>query len=432
MASARTFPFAITSVLLLAGCYYGDLSVHGKTCSNRAGSERPCPQGHICVESPVPPQGGLEGICYEATSAPTCPEGNTFCTKDETRDIDWVEKCLDDGHSSMMETNCKEFDDPPRTCNPDSALCTQACPEGEKDCPAGHTCDMGTWLCRPFEPCDADCAPGPKEEAITSDPTSLDCFGIVTDPGQQTQCTMTGRVYFFPLKRSKDTVGLQATLRPNGDPDTSLKTCTIFEDRCNTDPNPDAPCGYYQFTDVDTNRTYDLEISQPGQGYSGDPIATTIQAGITVRTDQLENGTTFYLSLNVMTADTYTSYTTSLIDNYDTRRGLLLGRVLDCGDSDGTDRKAIGNATVGLAADPVPPGRMYYFPDSLVLAPDPSLSATTVKGYYAAVGVPACRNQVGFSAREVSELFLGAVHFTMRPGYTVIIDNPHPKDMPYP
>ena len=430
MVSVRTVLFAITSALLLAGCYYGDLSVHGKKCSNRAGSQRPCPPGYVCVESPTPPQGGLEGICYESSSAPACPVGRTFCTKDENRGIDWVEKCQSDGHSSTMETNCKDFDNPPLTCNPDTGLCAQACPEGEKDCPAGQTCDMGTWLCRPFEPCDADCAPDPTKEAVTSDPTSLDCFGIVTDPGPQTQCTLTGLVYFFPMKRSVET-GLLVTLRPNGDPDTALGTSTVYQYRCNTNPNPEDPCGYYQFNGIDTNRTYDLEISQPAQGYSGDPIVTTVHAGITVRTDRLENGS-IYRSLNAMTSDTYASYTASLIENYDTRRGLLFGRVLDCGESDGEDRRAIGNATVGLAADPVPPGRMLYFPDKLVLAPDPTLSATTVKGYYAAVGVPACRNQVGFSAREVSELFLGAVHFTMRPGYAIFIDNPHPKDMPYP
>ena len=431
MIFTRIVLFA-ASALLLAGCYYGDLSVHGKKCSNRAGSERPCPRGYVCVERPAPPQGGQEGICYDSASAPACPQGHTFCTKDEQHNIDWVEKCLDDGYSSTMEADCRGFEDPPLTCNPDSALCARACPGGEQDCPTESTCDTGTWQCHPFKPCDADCAPDPKQEAITSDPTSLDCFGVVTDPGQQTQCTLAGRVSFFPLKRSEGTIGLQVTLRPNGDPDTSLKSTTVFQDRCNTDPNPEAPCGYYEFTDVDTNRTYDLEISQPAQGYSGDPIVTTVQAGITVRTDQQLTNGTFDLSLNAMAADTYDSYTASLIDNYDSRRGLLIGRVLDCGSSDGINRRTIGNATVGLAADPVPPGRMYYFPDRLVLAPDPSLSATTTKGYYAAVGVPACRNQVGFSAREVSELFLGAVHFTMRPGYTVIIDNPHPKDMPYP
>lgn len=427
MVLLRAALFA-ASGLLLAGCYYGDLSVHGKRCSNRAGSQRPCPPGYLCVESPTPPSGGLEGICYEASSAPACPQGTSFCNKDEQHNIDWVERCQNDGHSSVMETDCRGFEDPPLTCNPDTALCARACRGGEADCPAGSTCDTGTWLCRPFEPCDADCAPDPQEN---TDATSLDCFGVVTDPGHQTQCTLTGRVYFFPIKRSEETVGLQVTLRPSGDPDTPLKSTTVFQDRCNTEPDPEAPCGYFEFTEVDTNQTYDLEVRQPEQGYSGDPIVTTVQAGITVRTDRLTNGN-FYLSLNAMTADTYASYTSSLIEGYDSRRGLLIGRVLDCGRSDGTDRRAVGNATVGLAADPVPPGRMFYFPDSLVLAPDPELSATTKKGYYAAVGVPACRNQVGFSAKDVSELFLGAVHFTMRPGYTLIIDNPHPKDMPYP
>jgi hypothetical protein len=404
--------------------------VHGKRCSNRPGSEHPCPTGLVCVESPVPPSGDLEGICYEASSAVPCPKGTTFCTKNASQGIDWVVKCQDDGYSSTVDTDCAEFD-PPLTCNADSALCAQTCPEGENDCPADHTCDTGTWLCRPFAPCNAACAPDPQNEAVTSDPTSLDCFGVVTDPGTQVQATIRGRVYFFPTKNSKDTVGLQVLLHPNGDPDTALKTCTVFEDRCDTFPDPDAPCGYYEFTEVDTNRTYDLEIRQPQEGYTGDPIATTVQAGITVRSDRLDAGM-FSLSLNAMSAQSYSSYTTSLVDNYDARRGLLIGRVLDCGDSQGDGRLPIGNATVGLAADPVSPGRMYYFPNRDVLAPDPSLSATTVKGYYVAVGVPACRNQVGFSAREVSELFLGAVNFTMRPGYVVIIDNPHPMHMPYP
>ncbi len=429
MVFLRTVLLA-ASGLLLWGCYYGDLSVHGKRCSNREGSQRPCPSGYVCVERPTPPSGGLEGTCYEASSAPACPLGTSFCITDELHDIDWVEKCQNDGHSSVMEVDCREFEDPPMTCNPDTARCARACPGGEADCPSGSTCDTGTWLCRPFEPCDSECAPDPQEDAVTNDPTSLDCFGVVTDPGQQIQATLTGRVYLFPIKGSADTAGLQVTLRPNGDPLTSLQTCTVFIDRCNTEPEPDADCGYFEFTGVDTNRTYDLEISQPDEGYSGEPIVTTVQAGITVRTDRLSEGN-FYLSLNAMTADTYASYTSSLIEDYDDRRGLLIGRVLDCGRSDGTDRRTIGNATVGLAAGPVSPGRMFYFPDKSVLAPEPSLSATTKKGYYAAVGVPACRNQVGFSAKDVSEIFLGAVHFTMRPGYAVIIDNPHPKDMPY-
>ena len=427
MITARAIFLVLISAPLIAGCYYGDLSVHGKKCSNQAGDQHSCPSGYVCVETPTPPNGALDGTCYKESSAPTCPEGKSFCTKNS--DVDWVEKCSNDGHSSVMETNCKDFDNPPLTCNPDTALCAQACPEGEKDCPAGHTCDAGTWLCRPFEPCDTECAPDPKEEAIIADPTSLDCFIIVTDPGAQTQCTLTGLVYFFPLKNSKGTEHLRVTLRPNGDPDTELSTTTVFKDSCST--NPEEECGYYEFTNVDTNRTYDLEISQPEQGYSGDPIVTSVRAGITVRSDRCGTGT-YSLALNAMTVDTYNSYTSSLIDNYDTRRGLLFGRVLDCGDSDGDNRKAIGNATVGLAAEPVPPGRMFYFPDSLVLAPDPGLTATTVKGYYAAVGVPACRNQVGFSAYDNGELFLGAVHFTMRPGYAVFIDNPHPDHMPYP
>jgi hypothetical protein len=255
----------------------------------------------------------------------------------------------------------------------------------------------------------------------------MDCFDaeyIIPDPDPAT-CTLTGRVYMFPIKNSLDTVGLEVVLRPAGDPDAEIKKTTVYQTPCITIPGD---CGNYELLNVDTNRIYDVEVRMPEEGWTGDAVTRTIHAGVTIRSDRLDNDT-FPLSLNAMATSTYQSYTSGLIENYNHDiRGLLIGRVLDCGLSDGKERQPLANVKVGLAVPAVAPGRIYYFPERGVLAPEPSLETTTNKGYYAVVGVPACRNQVEFAARQVSRLDLGRVSFTMRPSVAVIIDSPHPLD----
>ena len=423
MTLRRSTPALFLAALLLGGCYYGDLTVHGKKCSNQSGSERTCPGGLVCVEHPIT-KSTVEGFCIEEGSALTC-QAPTFCNSDEN----WIEECQPDGYSTRVREDC---DDTSLTCNPDTALCAHTCEDSDMDCPQTgeeQTCDVGTKLCRPFEEC-VRCAQTPGQDVSSPSTPKLDCYNdpILQPPADPATCNLTGRVYMFPLKNSVQTVGLEVVLRPAGDPETQVADTTVFETQCGTMPDPQAPCGNFEFLDVPTNRAYDLEIRQP-DGWEGDPVTPTFRAGVVLRADRCQAGT-FSLSLNVMPESTYQSYTTGLIDNYNhSERGLLIGRVLDCGTSLGEERQPLGNVKVGLANPPAPPGRIYYFPEGTVLAPDPSLSTTTTKGYYAVVGVPACRNQVEFAARQVSRLDLGIVSFTMRPAVAVIIDSPHPLDM---
>jgi len=414
---------AIWTALLLAGCYYGDLSVHGKKCSNQPGAERACPGGLVCVESPDEFK-SIQGKCIDEGSAVTC-RAAAFCS-----DLgNWVEECQSDGYSTAVKEDCDESS---LTCNPDTALCAHSCEDSDMDCPQTgevQTCDVGTQLCRPYKDC-VRCAATPDSDVTSPSTPKLDCFNdpVLQPPTDPATCNLTGRVYMFPMKSSVETVGLKVILRPAGDPDTTVADTTVFETQCGTMPDPTAPCGNFEFLDVPTNRTYDLEIRQP-DGWEGDPVTATFRAGVVLRSDRCQAGT-YSLSLNAMPTDTYQSYTSGLIGNYDHAiRGLLIGRVLDCGTSLGEERQPLGNVKVGLSNPPTAPGRIYYFPDRTVLAPDASLTTTTNKGYYAAVGVPACRNQVEFAARQITRLDLGTVPFTMRPGAAVIIDSPHPLDM---
>jgi hypothetical protein len=424
MTPRRSTPIWLLAALLLAGCYYGDLTVHGKYCSNQAGSVRECPGGLICVESPIS-RNEVRGLCIEEGTALTC-QAPTFCNTQEN----WIEECQDDGYSTKVKENCE---DDTLTCNPDTALCAHSCVDSDMDCPQTdevQTCDVGTTLCRPFEECDK-CATTPGQDVTSPSAPKLDCFNdpVLQPPTDPTTCNLTGRVYMFPMKSSVQTVGLQVILRPAGDPDTTVADTTVFETQCGTMPDPTAPCGNFEFLDVPTNQTYDLEIRQP-DGWEGDAVTPTFRASVILRADRCGTGT-YSLSLNVMPTSTYQSYTSGLIDDeaYHSNRGLLIGRVLDCGTSLGDERQPLGNVKVGLSNPPTPPGRIYYFPEGTVLVPEPSLTTTTNKGYYAVVGVPACRNQLEFAARQVSRLDLGVVSFTMRPGVAIIIDSPHPLDM---
>jgi hypothetical protein len=412
---------ALCAVPFGAGCYYGDLTVHGKNCSNQPGEERTCPGGLICVESPIS-RTEVRGLCIEEGTALTC-QAPTFCNTNEN----WIEECQADGYSTRVKEDCA---DSSLQCNPDTALCAHSCEDSDMDCPQTdgvQTCDVGTKLCRPFEECDK-CATTPGEDVTAPSAPKLDCFNdpVQPPPTDPTTCNLTGRVNMFPMKNSLQTVGLQVILRPAGDPDTTVADTTVFETPCVTMPGN---CGNFEFLDVPTNQAYDLEIRQP-DGWVGDPVTPTFRAGVVLRANRCVDGL-FSISLNVMPVSTYQSYTSGLIDDeaYLSKRGLLIGRVLDCGTSLGEERQPLGNVKVGLTNSPTPPGRIYYFPDGPVLAPDASLSTTTTKGYYAVVGVPSCRNQIEFAARQVSRLDLGVVSFTMRPGVAIIIDTPHPLDM---
>jgi len=425
MARCSTSATWFLTALMLAGCYYGDLSVHGKKCSNQAGDQRTCPGGFVCVEHPVS-KTSVEGFCIAAGSAISC-QAPKFCNTQEN----WVEECQSDGYSTRVEEDC---DDSSLQCNPDTAQCARSCVDSDMDCPQTgeeQTCDLGTLLCRPFEEC-VRCAPNADQD-VTATPSApkLDCFkrAIGEPPVDPATCTITGRVYMFPLKNSRLTEDLEVILHPAGDPVAVVADTTVFITDCGTMPDPQAPCGYYEFLDVPTNQVYDLEVRQP-ENWEGDPVTPTVRAGVTLRADRCQAGT-FSLSLNVMPTSTYQSYTSGLIDDYNhSVRGLLIGRVLDCGTSLGEERQPLGNVKVGLAIPPASPGRIYYFPEGTVLAPDPGLSATTTKGYYAVVGVPACRNQVEFAAKEQGDrLDLGIASFTMRPSIAIIIDSHHPLDM---
>jgi hypothetical protein len=417
-------PIWLLAALLLAGCYYGDLTVHGKYCSNQSGAERTCPGGYVCVETPDEYK-SIQGKCIDESSAALC-RAPAWCS-----DLgNWVEECQADGYSARVKDDCDEAS---LTCNTDTALCAHSCTDSDMDCPQTdevQTCDVGTTLCRPYKDC-VRCAATPGEEVTAPSAPKLDCFNdpVLEPPVDPATCNLTGRVYMFPMKSSVQTVGLQVVLRPAGDPDTTVADTTVFETQCGTMPDPTAPCGNFEFLDVPTNQIYDLEIRQP-DGWEGDPVTPTFRAGVVLRADRCGTGT-YSLSLNVMPASTYQSYTSGLIDNdeYHSKRGLLIGRVLDCGTSLGEERQPLGNVKVGLSNPPTPPGRIYYFPEGPILAPDASLTTTTTKGYYAVVGVPACRNQVEFAAKQVSRLDLGVVSFTMRPGVAIIIDSPLPLDM---
>ena len=412
------------AALFLTGCYYGDLTVHGKKCSNQSGSERACPGGLICVESPDEYK-TIQGKCIDESSAAPC-QAQSFCNERGN----WVEECQADGYSTRVREDCSDSE---LQCNVDTALCAHSCEDSDMDCPQTdgvQTCDVGTKLCRPFEECDK-CASTPGEDVIAPTTPKLDCYNdpVQTPPTDPTTCNLTGRVYMFPIKNSELTEDLEVVLHPAGDPETVVADTTVYITDCGTMPDPQAPCGYYEFLDVPTNQAYDIEVRQP-ENWEDDPVTPTFRAGVVLRADRCQSGT-YSLSLNVMPADTYQSYTSGLIadEAYHSKRGLLIGRVLDCGTSLGEERQPLGNVRVGLSNPPSPPGRFYYFPEGPVLAPDASLSTTTNKGYYAVVGVPACRNQVEFAAREFDRLDLGVVSFTMRPQVAIIIDSPHPLDM---
>ncbi len=404
------------TLLCLLACTYGDLGLQGKLCD----ADNPCPGDLLCVE--VPDSAGTRiGQCYTKTDAPACAPGERSCSDT----AEWVEICDADGHSRSVHEVCTDD----RECNPDTLSCAHACAE-DSDCDQGETCDLGTLLCRPYSECRPQECQGlcvgdacvPRAAADASSPIGtpeMDCFLTPPDqpPDIPDQCEVTGRVNLFPSKdNSHLAVGLQILLLDASFPYTVLQTTEIYAGA------DDA--GYYTFPDVETNRAYLVEIPA-GVSDAGEQVVTTLNGGLHLRADLCVGGVATR-GLSAMSASNYETFTSETIDGLDEKRGLLIGRALDC---NADSRRPLGNVTVGLAIDPAPPGRVYYFADESYLFPDLSLTATTNKGYYAAAGLPACRNQVGFAARQgASDLMLGSVGFFLRPGTVVIADLPLPDE----
>jgi len=413
-------------VILVSACSYDGLAIEGKDCA----ANHPCPPGFLCVETPLSLT-EKSGSCYREDLAPSCPAAS-FCGLDNK----WVEVCID-GHSSEIETICQGEE----VCNPDTALCAKSC-ESDPDCNADlHVCDLATGLCRPYPSCtgnscpagsmcvkDTVCVPvsGDTATIVTGTP-GLDCFLLPppSPPDDPPTCDLTGRVYLFPSSGSEQTVGLKIVLRPAGDTQTETTTTLIEQD-----PNYTCggqPCGLYRLNSVATNQTYDIEI-QAGTGDLGKTVVSTVRAGIVVRADKC-NGGSQSLSLAVMSEDNFETYTEVVFSPFDPQRGLAIGWVGDCGNAQGSDRQALANVMVDFAIGPVAPGRIYYFAeDELILRPDTNLSDTTHKGYFAAAGIPATRNMIGFTAYRGGPRALGAVSFTAKPGAVVIAKLPLPAD----
>lgn len=404
-------------VALVPGCVYSDLNLDGKRCD----AATPCPDGLICVEVPDS-QTSRVGTCQFPGTAPTCQPDQARCAATGS----WIETCEPDGHSWRVSQVC-----PGETeCNQDIQDCSRACAL-EADCGALETCDLSTDLCRPLPACQAAscaglcvedvCVAQPRDSATSnSGQPELDCFLVppASPPDAPIACTLTGRVNLFPSKNTSDqALGLTVKLLDAQPPWSEFEQVLVT-------PGPDG-AGYYTFASVPTNARYLIEV-QAGTSDTGVEVVTTLNAGIHLRADGCLAGTAT-AGASVMTSETHQTYTAGTIEDLDPARGLVIGRVLDCR---AEARQPIGNVTVALGIPPVAPGRIYFFPDEPILIPDLSLGATSVKGYYAAAGVPATRNQVAFSARQgSSDLALGVVDFFLRPATVAIVDLPLPAEL---
>lgn len=396
----------VTGMLLVAGCgcTFPGLSVHGKDCNDA----HPCPEPYICVQHPVS-ETDRAGKCFRPRDAEPCP-ADRFCDTERN----WVLACDPDGYSSTFVADC---DVESETCNPDTGRCAQDCSFGNPACPGGWTCDTGLGLCRPVPGCPAnDCVPAPTAQAATSGgPAALDCFtdAVPAHTPDPPTCEVTGRVNRFPSKSgNKGTVGLTVTLFLADDPYTPVEemSATVFAD------TSDNGFGHYNLAAVPTGEVYAFVIS--GASVSGENVVTTVRANVHLRADDCVDGI-YTLGLDAVFEREYRTYTEEVVSGPDYEaRGLLIGRVADC------DGEAMSGVTVGLAAPPAAPGRVYYFAENEeILLPDLALAATSTKGTYAAAGVPACRNQVGFKALQSTTVTNpGRFDFTMRPGGVVILD----------
>jgi hypothetical protein len=373
----------------------------------------------LCVERPVSPT-AREGVCQAAETAFSCQAGELLCPSDAA--TGWVERCEASGRGSRVEQVCATG----RVCNPDAPGCAAEC-AGPGDCAEGEVCDLGTSLCRPGPACLAAdcqgaclgpaCVPAPAESASTSaGAPDLACFlsPATAPPASPGACELRGRVNLFPLEPSPDTVGLWVVLRQGEPPYPEVARVQATELQ---------GAGTYVFAGVVTNRRYLLEV-EAGALQDGTPTVASLHPGVDLRADLCLAGQ-FTRALTVMQQSRYDSYTRQLLEPWDARRGLLLGRVRDCS----LEMRAVGQATVGVSLPPVPPGRIYYFADSPMLVPDLGLQATSQKGYFAVAGLPACENAVGFRARlGLTPLELGWARFPVRPGAVTFLDLAFPAE----
>ncbi len=397
-----------------AACAYSDLDLAGKRCDAASG----CPGDLICVEVPDSPTSRV-GTCSDPAAAPTCQVGQVRCAAAGG----WLEACEADGHSWRVDRECAS----PTACNPDTLACALSC-AADADCDGDQTCDLGIDLCRPLPECeDASCAglcvgdvcvpTAPGDATGASGAPELDCFPDppLQPPASPSLCTLTGRVNLFPAKDNSDqALGLTVKLLEAAPPFAELDQALVAAEADGF--------GYYTFEGVETNARYLLQV-QAGTSEAGIEVVTTLNAPVDLRADSCQ-AQTATVGISAMPAQTYQTYTAETIEGLDDARAMVIGRVLDC---HADPRRPIGNVTVALGVPPPSPGRLYFFPDQTFLIPDLALAATSVKGYYAAVGVPATRNQIAFATRQAnSDLALGAVDFFLHPGSAAIIDLPLP------
>ncbi|MBN2494547.1 MAG: hypothetical protein JXR96_08160 [Deltaproteobacteria bacterium] len=402
-------------------CVYGDLDIGSRACNDR----HPCPSGTVCVQRPTGPS-DTHSECAAEQDAFSCTPGECLCGTDGTRS--WIERCLGDGHSTEFETRC-EGDS---RCNPDLIVCSPPC-DAESDCQPDQTCDLGLGLCRPYptcetEPCEGICvedacvqAPDADPEAYP-DPAETDCLldapPAVAD--QPATCRMSGRVYLYPLNPTNplQTPGLQIELYDpdalDAQPEQSVRVEAAAWDSGN---------GHYEFTAVETNRPYTVVILA-GTSDRGTTVVSTAHHGVVVRADACLDGE-YYQGFGAVTQQDYSLWSEGVGEE----RCLLVGRIRDCR----ADKiQLLSNIAAGLAIEPMPPGRLYYFPDGPVLTPDsadPPLAFTSIKGYYAASGLPACRNQVAFLAHiGGSAVALESISFSCRPGWAIVIEPALPAE----
>ncbi len=396
-------------VLLFTGCSFGSMDFTGKDCDK----DHPCPSGYLCVTTPTSIE-SVRGECYEEQGAPGCTEGDLSCAQGRQ----WVQKCDPDGHSWSIHVTC----DNETYCNPDILACSEAC-ESDEDCPALHTCDLGTFLCRPFGSCGSDCEGLCVDDSCVARPLvdvqapyglpDLNCFSqeITSPPSFPETCSLTGRITMFPLmSESSPCAGLTVRLLDADPPHQVLMESSAM-------PGDDSEA-YYRFDGVHTNRNYIIEVPSGIDG-QGRLTVTTLSGVISVRADDCTDGQ-MTRGISVVSKSLYDTYTSQTIENLQPHRGLVIGRVLDCNEQ---ARLPLGNVTVGLAVGPVSPGRIYYFANESYLMPDLSLEATSIKGYWAAVGVPAVMNEAGFLARQSStDIILGSVRFFLLPDSVAIVN----------
>jgi len=399
-----------------AACVLDDMTSEGKGCDEA----HPCPPGLACSLRPVS-ESTRQGACQPEDEAFACEPGELLCPASGDG---WVEACETGGRSTRVAQLCAQGSH----CNADTLACAGACSESEP-CPAGEVCDLGTGLCRSGPACEgAACATGacvgracvpPPAEPVSS-PGGVPETGCFTalptqPPGTPESCALVGRVSVFPLSTPEITPGLTVRLRQGRPPWEEIRTTTVTADAQGN--------GIYEFAAVPTNQRYLLELPA-GQLGDGAPTVATLHPAVELRADGCEAGT-HTRALVVLRESTFDSYTSQLLPGWDPRRGLLLGRVLDCQEP---IRQALGQVTVGVSIPPAPPGRTFYFADNPgLLVPDLALGATTHKGYYAVAGLPACDNAVGFRALVgTTPLDLGSADVLVAPGGTTILDLPLP------